>query len=263
MVRSCLSLSGDLDHAFSDFHLLFTDQPGCPIGVRDNNIPLMTDVPVRLKPYPFPFTMKEVMEKEVQNMLDIGGIEKSTSEYSSPIVLVKKLDGSVCFCIDFRALNKITVFDAEPIPDQEEMFAHLAKAKYFTKIDLAKGYWQIPVKPEDRHKTAFQTPQGLFQWTRMPFGLVSAPATFAWMMRTLELEQNSAISFFDDILIATEDWESHVQCLKQVLSKLQRFGLTARPSKIFAGFQELEFLCHMVGKGMRKPVDKIEKKIST
>ena len=98
--------------------------------------------------------MKEVAEKEVQNMLDVGVIEKSTSAYSSPI-LVKKLDGSVRFCIDFRTLNKITVFDAEPIPDQEVMFAHLAKAKYFTKIDLSKGYWQIAVNPEDIHKTAF------------------------------------------------------------------------------------------------------------
>ena len=85
-------------------------------------------------------------------MLDMGVVEKSTSAYSSPVVLAKKPVGSVRFCVDFRKLNKITVFDAESIPDEEEMFAHLAKA---TVIDLTKGYWQIPVKPEDRHKTAF------------------------------------------------------------------------------------------------------------
>ena len=100
-------------------------------------------------------------------------------------------------------------------------------AKYFTKIDPTKGYQQIPVKPEDRHKAAFQTLQGLFRWTGMPFGLVSAPATLAWMIRTLCLEENSAINFFDDNLIATEDWDSHIQCLRQVLMKLQRFGLIA------------------------------------
>ena len=88
-------------------------------------------------------------------MLDMGVFEKSTSANSSPVDLAKKPAGSVRFCIDFRALSKITVFDAEPIPDQGEMFAHLAKAEYFTKIDLTKGYWQIPVKPEDSHKTAF------------------------------------------------------------------------------------------------------------
>ena len=104
--------------------------------MSDHNISLMTDVPVRLKPYPLPFSMKEVVEKEVQNMLDMGVIEKSTSAYSSPIVLVKKPDGSVRFCIDFRALNKITIFDAEPIPDQEEMFAHLA-AKTIAQSDFA------------------------------------------------------------------------------------------------------------------------------
>lgn len=194
-------------------------------------------------------------------MLDLGVIEPSTSSYSSPIVLVKKKDGTNRFCIDFRALNKVTVFDAEPIPDTEELFARLTKARFFTKIDLAKGYWQIPVKQEDRHKTAFQTPLGLYQWTKMPFGLVSAPASFARMMRKLKLEENSALNFFDDILIATERWDDHLESVKGVLQKLQKFGLTARPTKIFAGFQTLEFLGHTVGKGTMQPekskVDKI------
>ena len=92
---------------FVDFKSLLTDLPGRSIGVEDHSVPLLADVPVRLKPYPLPFSMKEVVEKEVQNMLDMGVIEKSTSVYSSPIVLVKKPDGSVCFCIDFRALRSL------------------------------------------------------------------------------------------------------------------------------------------------------------
>jgi hypothetical protein len=137
----------------------------------------------------------------------------------------------------------------------------LSSSRFFTKIDLAKGYWQIPVKQEDRHKTAFQTPKGLFQWTRMPFGLVSAPATFARMMRKLKLEENSAINFFDDILIHSECWHSHVQSVRDVFGKLRFHGLTARPSKIFAGFQELEFLGHIVGAGYTKPESSKVRKI--
>nr|KAG5685223.1 hypothetical protein BaRGS_030461 [Batillaria attramentaria] len=85
-----------------------------------------------------------IVEKEVKTMLELGVIEPSKSNYCSPVVLVSKKDGSVRFCIDFRALNKVTLFDAEPIPDTEELFCRLNGAHYFTKIDLAKGYWQIP-----------------------------------------------------------------------------------------------------------------------
>jgi hypothetical protein len=192
-------------------------------------------------------------------MLALGVIEPSDSPYSSPIVLVSKPDGSVRFCQDFRALNKITTSDAEPIPDPEELFARLSDKQYLTKIDLSKGYWQIFVKPEDRPKTAFQAPLGLFQWVRMPFGLVSAPATFARMMRSVL--GDSALNFFDDILVASSSWEEHLQDVRCVLTKPQDAGLTARPSKIFSGFQELEFLGHVVGNGTRKPVQKKVKKI--
>lgn len=251
----------DLQNVFEKFSGCLTDKPGNTVNVDDHSIPLTTPQPIRLKSYPIPFAKREEIRKEVKSMLDLGVIEPSTSSYSSPIVLVKKKDGTNRFCIDFRALNKVTVFDAEPIPDTEELFARLTKARFFTKIDLAKGYWQIPVKQEDRHKTAFQTPLGLYQWTKMPFGLVSAPASFARMMRKLKLEENSALNFFDDILIATERWDDHLESVKGVLQKLQKFGLTARPTKIFAGFQTLEFLGHTVGKGTMQPekskVDKI------
>jgi hypothetical protein len=208
---------------------------------------------VRRKQYPLPFASKQVIIDEVRSMLEQGVIEPSTSPYTSPVVLVKKKDGQYRFCIDFRALNKVTVFDAEPIPDVEELFARLATGEYFTKIDLTKGYWQLLVKPEDRPKTAFQTPIGLFQWVRMPFGLVSAPATFARMMRWLLDE--SAVNFFDDILVASGSWEQHLLDVRSVLSRLQAAGLTARPTKICAGFREVEFLGHQVGRGCLQPMD--------
>ena len=232
---------------------ILTTRPGVFSGNLMLEIPLTSDVPIRRKMYNLPFSSKEVVEKEIQVMLDLEIIEPSKSPYSSPVVLVRKKDGSCRFCIDFRGLNKITVFDAEPIPNVEDLFVRLAHSRFFTKIDLAKGYWQILVLPEDRPKTAFATHQGLFQFIRMPFGLVSAPAVFARMMRMLHLADLSAENFFDDILVHSASWSDHLHHVRNVLDRLKSYGLTARPSKILAGFQSLEFLGHVVGSGVLRP----------
>eukprot|EP00745_Piridium_sociabile_P039410 TRINITY_DN7365_c0_g1_i12.p1 TRINITY_DN7365_c0_g1~~TRINITY_DN7365_c0_g1_i12.p1 ORF type:complete len:1702 (-),score=291.88 TRINITY_DN7365_c0_g1_i12:2644-7599(-) len=245
-------------HQFAD---ILTTKPGCFSGGLEMEIPLVSDVPVRRRMYNAPFSAKEIIEREIQTMLDLEVIEHSKSPYTAPVVLVQKKDGSCRFCIDYRWLNKITEFDAEPIPDVEALFAALGGSRFFSRIDLAKGYWQIPVRPEDRSKTAFATHMGLFQFVRMPFGLVSAPAVFARMMRMLQLEQCSAVNFFDDILVHSADWRSHLLHVEAVLSRLREFGLTARPSKIEAGFQSLEFLGHVVGEGTLRPAEKKVQKI--
>ena len=245
-----------LDELKAVFHThadILTTRPGVFSGNLMLEIPLTSDVPIRRKMYNLPFSSKEVVEKEIQVMLDLEIIEPSQSPYSSPVVLVRKKDGSCRFCIDFRGLNKITVFDAEPIPNVEDLFVRLAHSRFFTKIDLAKGYWQILVLPEDRPKTAFATHQGLFQFIRMPFGLVSAPAVFARMMRMLHLADLSAENFFDDILVHSASWSDHLHHVRNVLDRLKSYGLTARPSKILAGFQSLEFLGHVVGSGVLRP----------
>ena len=240
---------------------ILTTRPGVFSGNLMLEIPLTSDVPIRRRMYNLPFSSKEVVEKEIQVMLDLEIIEPSKSPYSSPVVLVRKKDGSCRFCIDFRGLNKITVFDAEPIPNVEDLFVRLAHSRFFTKIDLAKGYWQILVLPEDRPKTAFATHQGLFQFIRMPFGLVSAPAVFARMIRMLHLADLSAENFFDDILVHSASWSDHLHHVRNVLDRLKSYGLTARPSKILAGFQSLEFLGHVVGSGVLRPDESKTEKI--
>ena len=212
---------------------ILTTRPGVFSGNLMLEIPLTSDVPIRRKMYNLPFSSKEVVEKEIQVMLDLEIIEPSKSPYSSPVVLVRKKDGSCRFCIDFRGLNKITVFDSEPIPNVEDLFVRLAHSRFFTKIDLAKGYWQILVLPEDRPKTA--------------------PAVFARMMRMLHLADLSAENFFDDILVHSASWSDHLHHVRNVLDRLKSYGLTARPSKILAGFQSLEFLGHVVGSGVLRP----------
>ena len=251
----------ELEAVFQTHADILTTRPGVFSGNLMLEIPLTSDVPIRRKMYNLPFSSKEVVEKEIQVMLDLEIIEPSKSPYSSPVVLVRKKDGSCRFCIDFRGLNKITVFDAEPIPNVEDLFVRLAHSRFFTKIDLAKGYWQILVLPEDRPKTAFATHQGLFQFIRMPFGLVSAPAVFARMMRMLHLADLSAENFFD-ILVHSASWSDHLHHVRNVLDRLKSYGLTARPSKILTGFQSLEFLGHVVGSGVLRPdeskTDKIQ-----
>ncbi|KAL8616281.1 hypothetical protein ACOMHN_056224 [Nucella lapillus] len=248
-----LSQRTELENIFSRHSDILTTKPSCFSDDLFLEIPVTTVVPVKRRMYDIPFSAKEIVEREVQTMLDLRVIERSRSPYSAPVVLVKKKDGSCRFCIDYRWLNKITVTDAEPIPDVEALFAALGGARVFTRIDLAKGYWQVQVLPEDRPKTAFATHCGLFQFVRMPFGLVSAPAVFARMMRMLHLEHFSALNFFDDILIHSVDWYSHLQHVEAVLECLRSKGLTARPSKIETGFHSLEFLGHVVGKGTLKP----------
>ena len=181
-------------------------------------------------------------------------IEKSESHYASPIVLVKKPDGSNRFCVDFRRLNQVTVFDPEPIPVPENLLSKLGIATYFTKIDLTKGYWQIPMLESDKPKTAFITCHGLYQFKVLPFGMVNAQAAFTRMMRKLLEGQSNVVNYVDDVLVYTQTWDDHFKVLRSILNRLREAGLTARPTKCFVGYRSLEFLGYVVGKGILQPV---------
>ena len=157
-------------------------------------------------------------------------------------------------------MNKITTFDAEPIPNPEEIFSKLANDHYFTKIDLSKGYWQIPMTVEAKAKTAFITPTGLYQFNVMPFGLVNAPATFSRVMRTLLNGLDHVDNYIDDILVHTQSWEVHIAILTELMQRLRKSGLTARPSKCLIGNQTISFLGHVIGHGKLEPqLNKVEK----
>ena len=201
---------------------------------------LITDQPVRTSPHRVPKSMESEVDEEIDSMLKLGIVEPSNSPYAHPIVIVKKPDGSNRFCVDFRRLNKLTVFDPEPMSNPQEMFASLAKSKYFTKLDLTKGYWQIPMRNEDTAKTAFLTPKGQHQFKYMPFGLVTASAQFTRMMRKVLAGMSNVVSYIDDILIHTSTWEEHVKILSEVLGRLRGANLAAKPSKCTIGSQNIE-----------------------
>jgi hypothetical protein len=245
-----------VDELLKRHHSVLSDSPGMT-KLESCTLHTQSDKPVHVKQYPIPYAARDTVQREIQEMLKLGVIEPSISAYSAPIVLVKKKDGSVRFCIDYRRLNNELQFDSEPMPDVDQLFAKLSNAKYFSKLDLSKGYWQIPVDEKDRHKTAFSTPYGQYQWTAMPFGLKTAGAIFTRMMRKLiqPMGRDDVDNFIDDVLIASDSWEQHLEALECVMTRLDQAGLTAKPSKCYVGFHELSYLGHQIGKGKIQPED--------
>ena len=187
-------------------------------------------------------------------MLRAGVIQESTSPYASPIVLVKKKEGTTRFCIDFRQVNRLTISDATPIPDQEQIFTKLSKAKFFTKIDMTKGYWQVSIEKKSRKYTAFRAGLKLYEFNRMPFGLKNAPATFNRMMSKLLGHRVDVVSFFDDVLIFSNTWDEHVKSIREVFAILRDSNLSIRPKKSEIGFFEIAFIGHVVGSGGLRPL---------
>ena len=125
-----------------------------------------------------PFVVRQEVAKQLKRMQEIGVIQPSKNPWASLVVMVRKKDGSHRFCIDYRELNSLTKCDLFPLPRIDDMLDQLGKSRYFRTLDLASGYWQIPVNPQSQEKTAFITPQGLYEFHVIPFGLTNAPSVF-------------------------------------------------------------------------------------
>lgn len=174
-------------------------------------------------------------------MMAAGIIKPSTSPWASPIVRVEKRDGGIRFCVDYLKVNQVARFDAYPMPLIDEMFESIGSSTLITTLDLAKGYWQIPMAPESKEKTAFTTPFGLYEFEVMPFGLHNAPATF---QRTMNCVLQDCQQF---------SREEHLQHLREVLSRLQQAGLSLKLSKCRFGQSKVSYLGHVIGGGEIQP----------
>ena len=227
-----------------------------------HHIPLLTGSnPVKVKPYRYPHSQKEEIEKLVENILREGIIQHSSNPFSSPIILVKKKDGSWRVCTDYRALNAITIKDSFPIPTVDELIDELYGACYFSKLDLRFGYHQILLNPEDRHKIAFRTHQDLYEWLVMPFGLSNAPATFQSLMNQIfnGMLRKFVLVFFDNIQVYSINWKDHLQHIEMVLNILKNNQLFAKISKCTFGVQQINYLGHTLsGDGVTMEVEKLE-----
>ena len=243
----------DLQSIMSEFADVLQETPG-RTDLTQHSISTEGARPIRLPPYRVPHAHREAVKKELKEMDESGVIEPSHSEWSSPIVIVKKKDGNIRLCVDYRRLNSVTPVDPYPMPRTDELIDQIGQAKHITTLDLSKGYWQVPMKNEDRVKTAFSTPNGLFQFKVMPFGLSGAPATFQRMMdRVIRGMEDFAGVYLDDIVIFSGTWEEHLEHVKKMLLKLREHRLTAKPVKCQFGMKECSYLGHIVGSGQVKP----------
>ena len=208
----------------------------------------------------------ERANQEVRDLLALGMIQPSLSPWASGIVMVKKKSGELRFCCDFRPLNEVTIKDAYPLPRIDESLSRLGKAKIYTSIDLAWAFWQIPVRKADRQKTAFACELGLFEWRRMPFGMCNASATFQRaiaraLQRIVNREGSMVMAYIDDIVIATETIEDHMDRLREVFQCLREAGFKMRVSKCDFMKSEIKYLGRVVSADGIKPDPKAVTKL--
>ncbi len=238
----------DVMNKIEGYQDIFSEAPG-KTSLEEHHIILTSNTPVRTKPYAIPYNCRESLKKDIEEMEKLGIIRKAESPYASPVVIVRKPDGSNRICIDYRKLNKVTVFDGEPTPNADDIFAEVGKDKYYSTLDMTKGYYQIKMADEDIMKTGFVTPDGCYVFQRMPFGLVNSAASYNRMMRKMLSGLNCVEAYIDDIMVHTETWEEHIKVLGELFRRIKCANLTVRPTKCKFGYTKVDFLGHHVGEG--------------
>ncbi|CAF4955322.1 unnamed protein product [Rotaria sp. Silwood1] len=206
--------------------------------------------PVNAKPYFKTIEQRKNIQHEIDKMLQAGIIIPSHSPWSSPVVLLKKPNGEYRFIIDYRKLNSITIKDCYPQPTVEELLNRLGGHSWFTKIDLKSGYYQIPIHPADKSKTAFITQDGLYQFQVLPMGLMNAPPTFQRVMNNIigYNRWDYILVYLDDILVFSNSFDDHMKHLQELFIILSNHQFTLNPTKCSIAQQSIEFLSHTITK---------------
>jgi hypothetical protein len=217
--------------------------------------------PVSKPTYKMSLAEMDELRRQLDDLLDRGFIRPSSSPYGSPVLFVKKKDGELRMCVDYRALNKQTVKNTYPLPRIDELLDRLNGSVVFSKIDLRSGYHQIRVHEVDVHKTAFRTRYGLYEFVVLPFGLCNAPATFMRLMHDIfrdELDR-CVLIYLDDILIFSPSIEQHLRDIQTILEKLRQHRLYAKLSKCEFLKKEILFLGHLISPdGLRMDPEKVK-----
>ena len=231
------------------------------VGVATNithNIELESDRPVRVPVRRIQGPLAQEIEKECKDLLEGNIIRPSKSPFSAPVVPVRKPDGSLRLCIDYRKLNNATKGDSFPLPNLIDMIYNMHGNKFFTTIDLIKGYYQINMDPDSIEKTAFSTPFGQYEYLKMPFGVKNGPATFqrGMMLALAGLPWNKVMVYLDDIIILGKTFEDHLNTLDEVLTALGSNGYKLKPRKTKLCRAEVEFLGHQVSDNGIMPLEK-------
>jgi len=204
--------------------------------------------PIRQQPYRAGHHSRDMIRDDVNWMLEAKVVRPSTSEWASPVVVVPKKNRSPRFCVDYRRLNAVTQWDSYPIPRMEDCIDSPGDARVFSTLDCNAGYWQIPMAPDDIDKTAFTCPMGTYEYLKMAFGLTNAPAT---CQRALDIilsgmTWKTCLLYLDDVIVFSEDPESHVKALDEDLTRLCRAGVTLKAKKCHFFQTSVEHLGHII-----------------
>ncbi|KAH3765483.1 Transposon Ty3-G Gag-Pol polyprotein [Pelomyxa schiedti] len=227
----------------------------------EHEIKLTSNVPINDRRHTANPAKRELEKQEAQKLLDTGVARWSKSPYSAPVVLVKKKDGSIRFCVDYRRLNAITIKDAFPMPDVTSTTHLLGENRWWSKLDAYSGYWQVKVKEEDIPKTAFSCALGHLEMVRMPFGLVNAGATYQRGMTQLfqGKQWQYILTYIDDIIVFSHTFEEHMQHLQEVFNCLNDAGVRLKHTKCEFCMEKINFLGHIISKeGIRPDPSKME-----
>lgn len=262
----------EITQAPKDFHYILKNYEDVFPAKLPNGVPPKREIthPIQLEPGSKPMLRPmyrlspketEDMERQVTELLEMGFIKPSSSPYGAPVIFVTKKDGTLRMCVDYRALNKVTVKNKYPMPRIDDLLDKLQGAKVFSSLDLQSGYHQIRIDEEDEYKTAFRTPMGHFQFRVLPFGLTNAPATFQTLMNKLfkPFINKFVQVYLDDIMIYSKNEEEHKVHLEQVLEVLREAKLYVKMSKCTFAAKEVGFLGHIVSTtGIRADPKKVQ-----
>ena len=237
-------------HMLNEVLAKFNTVIDAPLGtVKDfcHEIILTEEKPKRFAPYSATPLKQAEIDKQVNLMLEMGLIRPSNSPYASPILLRPKPNGEFRFCVNFKYINALTIDDSFPMKKITDILMSLANAKYLSKLDAEKGYWQVPMHPDSIKYTAFRTKKGLYEYLVCPFGLKNAPATYQRIINSvLEGLDDICVSYQDDILIFSKTFEEHLEHLEMVLNRLKDAGITILRNKCEFGKTQVKFLGHIV-----------------
>lgn len=227
------------------------------INIEPQRVRLTSDLPVSLRAYKTSPKQQEEIDNQIKDLLKANIIKESSSPYSAPVTLAYKKDENKKnrLCIDFRKLNKLTKADAEPLPLVETLIEKLAQSTYFSKLDMASGYWHIPIHPDDTEKLAFATTNALYEWLRLPFGWRNAPSIFQRTIRRIlnKYKIQFAANYFDDIIIFSDSYSNHIEHIKQIFEICRKENLKLKFSKCSFLKNTIQFLGYEISNGIVTP----------
>ena len=244
----------DIAQLIGKYPMLFGDTPS-QTTVIEHDIDVKDSAPIRQHPYRVNATKREIMKKEVNYLLDNNLACASSSPWSSPCLLVPKPDGTSRFCTDFRKVNAVTVPDSYPLPRMEDCIDNIGSARFVSKLDLLKGYWQVPLTARASTISAFVTPDDFLQYNVLAFGMRNAPATFQRLVNTVLAGVPYCNAYLDDLVVYTSTWEEHMSSLKMVFDRLAEASLTVNLAKCEFAKATVTYLGKQVGQGTVRALD--------